>query len=194
MERSRGRPRNFDPKVALRIVSKTFRVGGFAATSLDDIALKTGLQRPSLYAAFGDKKSMYLGSLQLLRDDIDAMVDEIDTLGDDLRIKLARLFQLSINSYLSGESGPQGCLAICTASAEAANDADIRSSLDGILKLIDARVAKWFEQAGCESSAGYARIISAAMHSISVRARAGQPREVLEQMAADAVHLTVSSN
>ena len=33
---------------------------GFAATSLDDLSAATGLNRPSLYGAFGDKRALYL--------------------------------------------------------------------------------------------------------------------------------------
>ena len=33
---------------------------GFAATSLDDVSAATGLNRPSLYGAFGDKRALYL--------------------------------------------------------------------------------------------------------------------------------------
>ena len=32
---------------------------GFAATSLDDVSAATGLNRPSLYGAFGDKRALY---------------------------------------------------------------------------------------------------------------------------------------
>ena len=33
---------------------------GYAATSLDDLVAATGMNRPSLYAAFGDKCDLYL--------------------------------------------------------------------------------------------------------------------------------------
>ena len=58
------------PDVTLRQVYKIFRSNGFAGTSLDDIAQATGLNRPSLYAAFGDKRTMYLAAIRMVRDSI----------------------------------------------------------------------------------------------------------------------------
>jgi AcrR family transcriptional regulator len=45
-------------------MTNVFWQQGFAATSLDDIALATRMNRPSLYAAFGDKRAMYLLALE----------------------------------------------------------------------------------------------------------------------------------
>ena len=53
--RGRGRPRAFEPETALAQAMDVFWSDGFAATSLDDISAATGLNRPSLYGAFGDK-------------------------------------------------------------------------------------------------------------------------------------------
>ena len=61
--RPRGRPRAFEADVVLGLASERFRAGGFSATSLDDLAEATGLNRPSLYSAFGDKRSLYLAAL-----------------------------------------------------------------------------------------------------------------------------------
>ena len=53
----RGRPRAFEPETALNQAMDVFWKDGFAATSLDDLSAATGLNRPSLYGAFGDKRS-----------------------------------------------------------------------------------------------------------------------------------------
>ena len=58
--RGRGRPRAFEPETALAQAMDVFWSDGFAATSLDDISAATGLNRPSLYGAFGDKRALYL--------------------------------------------------------------------------------------------------------------------------------------
>jgi TetR/AcrR family transcriptional regulator, copper-responsive repressor len=69
------------------------------------------------------------------------------------------------------------------------NDADIRKYLDRILNLIDARISSWFERAGSPVPIGKARLVAAALHSISVRAHAGQPKAVLDAMAKDLLDL-----
>src|SRR4249919_2313925 len=65
--RPRGRPRSFDPDAVLEKARGVFWTLGYAATSLDDLAAATGLNRPSLYAAFGDKHALYMRALERTR-------------------------------------------------------------------------------------------------------------------------------
>ena len=64
----RGRPRAYDPAVALARARDTFWGGGYSATSLDDLTEATGMNRPSLYAAFGDKRALYAKAVRHYRD------------------------------------------------------------------------------------------------------------------------------
>src|ERR1700678_2029748 len=61
--RRRGRPRAYDPQAALGRATDAFWKTGYSATSLDEISAATGMNRPSLYAAFGDKCALYLEAL-----------------------------------------------------------------------------------------------------------------------------------
>ncbi len=65
----RGRPRAYQPEIALGKALDLFRKDGFAATSLDDLSAATGMNRPSLYGAFGDKRELYIKSYQRYRAD-----------------------------------------------------------------------------------------------------------------------------
>src|SRR5271154_7290423 len=65
--RRRGRPRAFEPETALTQALDVFWQDGFAATSLDDLSAATGLNRPSLYGAFGDKRALYLQAYRQYR-------------------------------------------------------------------------------------------------------------------------------
>lgn len=58
-----GRPPGFDRTKVMQAVERRFRRTGYAGTSVDDIAKATELGRGSLYAAFGDKNSLYLQTL-----------------------------------------------------------------------------------------------------------------------------------
>src|ERR1700759_14188 len=72
----RGRPRAYEPDIALGKALALFRTAGFAATSLDDLSRATGINRPSLYGAFGDKRELYIKSYRRYRDNARAaMVD-----------------------------------------------------------------------------------------------------------------------
>src|SRR5688500_7598896 len=187
--RPRGRPRSFDADQALRQASAAFRTGGYSATSLDDIARATGLNRPSLYAAFGDKKALYIAALERLWLDIDQSFAHQARRELGLRETLEQLFARSLSFYLAGEPSPQGCLAIGTATTEAAADAEIREALRRVLALMDERVAAIFERHGEARPLLKARVVTSLLHSLSIRARAGTPRSELEAMARDAVDL-----
>src|SRR6201999_3410497 len=65
----RGRPRAYEPDVALGKALALSRKDGFAGTSLDDLSAATGMNRPSLYGAFGDKRDLYIKSYARYRDD-----------------------------------------------------------------------------------------------------------------------------
>ena len=58
-----GRPKEFDPDVALSAAMERFWEGGFEATSLSDITASTGVQKASLYATYGDKRQLFLTAL-----------------------------------------------------------------------------------------------------------------------------------
>ncbi|MFZ0870165.1 MAG: TetR family transcriptional regulator, partial [Rhodanobacter sp.] len=62
-KRPRGRPRAYDPETALRQAAEAFWKTGYSGTSLDDISAATGMNRPSLRAAFGDKHEIYVKAL-----------------------------------------------------------------------------------------------------------------------------------
>src|SRR5438874_8246687 len=73
----RGRPRAYEPEIALGRALDLFRTQGFAATSLDDLSEATGMNRPSLYGAFGDKRELYIRSYRRYRDEARASMTEI---------------------------------------------------------------------------------------------------------------------
>ena len=96
----RGRPRAYEPDVALGKALDLFRKGGFAATSLDDLSAATGMNRPSLYGAFGDKRELYIKSYQRYRDDARAAMIEIFREEMPVRKRLQRIYAIALDIYL----------------------------------------------------------------------------------------------
>ncbi|AJY75622.1 TetR/AcrR family transcriptional regulator [Paenibacillus beijingensis] len=58
------RPREFDEDKALKEAMNLFWEKGYEATSLSDLTSRMGIQRPSIYSAFGDKKALFEASLR----------------------------------------------------------------------------------------------------------------------------------
>ena len=194
--KARGRPKNYDPDEALGRALEQFWAGGFAATSLDALAAATGMNRPSLYAAFGDKQALYLKAM----DRFAAQMREAlrDKLFDESHIQdaLRGFYTSAIELYLSGDEGPRGCFIVGTAPAAAATNPDIRAMLETILKEIDLGLEARLTLAKSEGElmpdadpAALARMAAACLHSLGIRARAGEPEEALKSMAYETVKL-----
>lgn len=189
----RGRPRAYDPERALTRAMETFWAAGFTGTSLDDLAAATGMNRPSLYAAFGDKKSIYLKSLDLYTESLREALRGIIHADVALADGLTAFYEGGIELYMSGEKGPRGCFVSCTAPAEAAVDEDIKAALSGVLGEIDRGLELLYRQAQKRGeiskdadAAALARLAGAVLHSLALRARAGATRAELQTIALEA--------
>ena len=192
----RGRPRAYQPEVALGKALELFRSSGFAATSLDDLSAATGMNRPSLYGAFGDKRELYIKSYRRYREDARAAMQNIFRGELPIRRRLERIYAVALDIYLSG--GPRGCFTVMTAASEAVADPEIRAMvLEGLAELDKAfaacfRLAK--EKGELPDSADpavLAQVASATVHSIAIRSRTGVPRKELEAIVKGAIDVMV---
>jgi TetR/AcrR family transcriptional regulator, copper-responsive repressor len=183
----RGRPRGYEPEVALGKALDLFRKDGFAATSLDDLSAATGMNRPSLYGAFGDKRELYIKSYQRYRADARAAMIDVFKHELPIRKRLERIFAVALDIYLSGDAGPRGCFTVMTAASEAVSDPQIRAMVVEGLSELDKAFAACFrlakengELAASTDPAVLAQLASSTIHSIALRARARVPRKELE--------------
>ena len=190
----RGRPRAYQPDVALGKALGLFRKEGFAATSLDDLSAATGMNRPSLYGAFGDKRDLYIKSYQRYRDDARAATAEIFRDEMPIRQRLERIYAVALDIYLSGETGPLGCFTVMTAASEAVADPEIRGMVVDALSGLDRAFAACFGRArdkgeltASADPAVLAQLASATIHTIAIRARARVPRRELEALVKGAI-------
>jgi TetR/AcrR family transcriptional regulator, copper-responsive repressor len=192
----RGRPRAYDPDQALAQATAAFWDAGFSATSLDDLSAATGMNRPSLYGAFGDKRALYLKTIEGYRAGAQAAMKQALPYDRPLREALAQLYGRAVLLYLSGEQGPRGCLLTGTAATEAVMDPEIRRAARVALEEIDdtfeARLRFAREHGELPASADPAllgKLASALLHTLSIRARTGAPRAQLEAIAKAGVDL-----
>src|SRR5579862_6960712 len=110
--RPRGRPRTFNPEEVLEKARGVFWNLGYAAASLDDLARATGLNRPSLYAAFGDKHALYMAALNLTRSRGATAMRAMMGRELPLRQTLSGFFDAAIDAYMEGDVGQRGCFII----------------------------------------------------------------------------------
>ena len=100
----RGRPRAYDPQAAIARAAETFWKAGYAGTSLDDLVEATGMNRPSLYAAFGDKRDLYLKTLEHYRDEGRALARHALAGEPTLRVFLKRFYDKALDALSRGRS------------------------------------------------------------------------------------------
>jgi AcrR family transcriptional regulator len=190
----RGRPRAYDAQAALKRATDTFWRTGYSGTSLDSIAVATGMNPPSLYAAFGNKRALYLEALSHYWEISLAATRE--ALAEDLPLaeSLMLAYEAALSIYFSGKGNARGCFVVGTAVTEALEDPEIRKSVAAGLRMIDAdfeaRLRSARDRGELKDDAdptALAILASATMHSIAIRARAGTPRAELREIARKAV-------
>jgi AcrR family transcriptional regulator len=194
--RARGRPRAYDADDALSNATNAFWLGGYSGTSLDTLSDATGMNRPSLYAAFGDKHALYLSTLDRY---VEAGVQGMHVaLRDDMPLAqaLQRVYDSALALYLPTGGEPRGCFLIGTAVVESKVDEAVRTRLAQGLKSFDRAFEKRIRRAQTDGelsadadAAVLARVASAILHSLALRSRAGDSRASLRATAAEGVAL-----
>jgi AcrR family transcriptional regulator len=192
-QRSRGRPRSFDTAVALDRAADLFWTRGFAATSLDELCDAMGIARPSLYAAFGDKEALYLAAADRFRAVMRDLYIQAIRSHATARDQVAAFYRDAIARYTSGEIA-RGCLGVCTATVEAPSHPQVRAVLADILKELDdafegtlRRARDRGELAADADIHALSTLLSATLHTIAIRARAGTSKAELEKLARTSV-------
>lgn len=183
----RGRPRGYDPATALGKARDAFWRNGFAATSLDDLSAATGLNRPSLYGAFGDKKALYMATLQRSRTEMLAGLERGLAAPGSLRDVLLAIYAGASAIYRSGDEAQRGCFLIGTAVTESVSDPDVRRLLGQVFGELDAGFAARMAANPDELSPGadpvaLGKVATAVLHTLAVRARTGADEAALRSV------------
>lgn len=124
-----ARPRSFDPDEVLDIARDLFWRHGFQGTSLDDITAASGIAKPSLYAAFGDKNALFLKVLDRYHATIVANAERILTQGPSARDAIERWFGWFV-PFCSGAKGTRGCLSINASTDGLADRKEVRKRVE----------------------------------------------------------------
>ena len=195
-KRPRGRPRAYDPETALQQAAGVFWKTGYSGTSLDGISAATGMNRPSLRAAFGDKHEIYVKALNDYWELKFAALDKAFERGGTLLETLTRVYDAALSIYFSGGDRVPGCFVVGTAITEAAGDPEIQSIVAEGFRRIDADFEARFRLARAAGELkqdadpkALALLASATMHTLAIRARAGTSRSELRKLAQKAVKM-----
>jgi len=139
MAETRGRPRIFDKVKTLEQALGLFWRRGYIGTSYSDLCAVTGLTKPSLYAAYGNKEETFLAALELyvsryVQPGITGLESEAN-----IRDAIHKLLVETVNG-LTAKGTPPGCM-IATNAACMEAPAISRSVADAI-KLASRKTPK----------------------------------------------------
>lgn len=190
-----ARPCAYDRDNVLRSATALFWERGFAGTSVDDVVRATGVSRSSLYAAFPDKRALFLAALEYYLDTVTRAKLERLSQGETAAVAIKR-FLLDIAEERPSANAPaHGCLLTNTAVEIGAREEEIaglvRKAFARLQRALAARLEEAQQQGDLRTDADpgqFARQLVALIQGLRVMTRLGmEPR-----VARDAVRSAIA--
>ena len=188
--RPRGRPRNFDESAALAKAIQVFWLKGYDGVTIDDLVAGMGVGRPSLYAIFGDKRTIFLRVLHTYAERKGAGTAEALFAPQTLRESVASFLRYAVTTATE-EGSASGCLLMCV--APLVDDAEVRQFIQDAAAGAVALVQRRFESgiSAGEIPADFpvterANQVLDLARGLTMRAQMGMSRETLLKDAEDA--------
>ncbi|CAL9462799.1 HTH-type transcriptional repressor ComR [Streptomyces sp. enrichment culture] len=185
--RTRGRPRSFDRATALEAALLAFWEHGYEATSVSDLTRVMDIGAPSLYAAFGDKRSLFEEVVQEYGARYGSFGDRALAEEPTARAGIERMLREAAVEY-TAPGRPHGCLVIhaaancSTAEVEESLRERRNANIAAIERRIGADVADGVLPPDTDAAA-LARYTGAMIQGMSQQARDGASRAELEALA-----------
>jgi AcrR family transcriptional regulator len=193
--RSRGRPRNFDEREALDKATQVFWSKGYDGATIEDLVAGMGVGRPSLYAVFGDKRTLFLRVLKAYAERKGALAAKALLSPQSLRDSIAGFLRYAVESATKKGSAP-GCLIVCV--APLVDDAEVRQFLKDAAAGGAALVERRFRDgiAAGEIPSDFPVVVRAIQvtdfaRGLTMRAKMGTLRKTLLRDAEEAADLVL---
>lgn len=149
-----GRPRTFNEDDALLAAMNTFWTKGYDGTSMKDLTAAMGISGPSLYSAFGDKRELYLKTIDRYAD-VDGCAPIVAFEAEQDLAKAVHDFLESVILYSTAEhGGAKGCFLASCVSTSVGEVEGVAERMEDAIAGTDDRLAKRFET---EKAAGTLR-------------------------------------
>jgi AcrR family transcriptional regulator len=185
-----GRHREFDQDEALDQALTIFWQKGYEGTSFSDIEEKTNVARPGLYAAFGNKESLFLRALDLYEQKFGGYFAEALAKPTSREVA-ATILRGSIPVTTQG-SGRLGCMGLNAALACSEGAEPIRSEIIRRWVVAESDLKRRFDRAKAEGdlretadTSSLATLVMSVMQGLAVKAKSGSSRRLLEKAADD---------
>lgn len=182
-----ARPRKFDLDEALDQAVLVFWRLGYDRTTLDDLCAAMGINRPSLYAAFGTKEELFEKALDRYANGPDAY--EAQALALPTAREAAEALLRGAVERQTGVDTPHGCLAVLGATTHPDADSPVARALISARAAGEQAVRERLERAKAEGDlpadadpAALAAYLRSVIYGMTVRAATGATRADLERV------------
>ncbi len=195
---TRGRPREFCVDHALAQALRVFWTKGYEGASLTDLTEAMGITRPSLYAAFGNKESLFRKALDLYEREKMAYLNE--GLAQPTARQVAETMLRGALENVAGEGEPHGCMRViasvaCGPAAQSLHD-EIIQRTDVFKQMMVSRFECAKEEGDLPphiDALGLTGVLVAWLQGISIQANQGIERKDLERLIETALVLWPSA-
>lgn len=183
-----GRPRAFCTEEALDKALAVFWEKGYEGTSLQDLTDAMGINRPSLYAAYGNKESLFLKAMERYAER-NACLTEL--MNEPTALKVVEKLLYGTADMLTEPDTPHSCLTVSAALACSEETAPIKNALAAKRKQMQLLLQQRLERAQHEGDlpkdadpSALSLYISTVIYGMSIQASSGASRAQLQKIAA----------
>ena len=191
-QRRIGRPLSFDRDAVLEQAMLSFWRHGYETTSIADLTAAMGITAPSLYAAFGDKRRLFLEAMRRYAGDT-AELQRSLAAAPTARDAMHRMLTTAAIAF-TGEATPKGCLLASAAASGSQASAGVRAAVCDVRRSVTACLVDRIEQdiaasilPAATAALALADLIVAVVQGMSVLARDDVPRDRLLALAEQAM-------
>jgi TetR/AcrR family transcriptional regulator, transcriptional repressor for nem operon len=188
--------RQFDEQEVIALALDVFWRKGLNDATMQDLAAATGVQRGSLYNAYGDKEAIFLRAFDQYAREFLSSVEDLMAEGD-LATRLKNFFDSAIVN-MTGGSPPRGCLTTRTALNAGISSEAVRERVQHLLGRLEQVVSKAITSAPDGRPAAeanrLARVVVTFTRGLAVMERAGYSRKQLKESASTFIEALVGGD
>ncbi|MCB5191174.1 TetR/AcrR family transcriptional regulator [Methylobacillus arboreus] len=188
IKKGRGRPSKFDPAASLETAMRLFWAHGYEGTSMADLTAAMGINKPSLYATFGSKESLFEKALEKYVSGPIAFVAA--ALNEPTAYRVVEKLLLESAEFLTAANSPHSCMVNMGALSCSKESEQIKNMLISRRQAFETALTARMQQAHDEGEleagtnpATLAKYVATVHQGMSIQATSGASQESLLEVA-----------